>query len=107
MNYLTGKEKAEILHVEGVSMDNPQQMIDDFNFLRKTNPDLGKAVWHASFSFAPEDKGKVSEQLMKDIAKDYADKFGLEQYAVVKHNDTRHEHFHIVANQVKYDGKTV
>jgi hypothetical protein len=107
VNYLTGKEKAEILHVEGVSMDNPQQMIEDFNFLRKTNPDLGKAVWHASFSFAPEDKGKVSEQLMKDIAKDYADKFGLEQYAVVKHNDTRHEHFHIVANRVKYDGKTV
>lgn len=105
--YNLEKEKAEILQVEGVRMDTPQHMIDDFNHVRKVNPDLGKAVWHTSVSFAPEDKGKISEQLMKDIAKDYADKFNLEQYAVIRHNDAKHEHFHIIANRVKYDGKTV
>ena len=105
--YNLEKEKAEILQVEGVRMDSPQHMIDDFNHVRKVNPDLGKAVWHTSVSFAPEDKGKISEQLMKDIAKEYAEKFKLEQYAVIRHNDTKHEHFHIIANRVKYDGKTV
>lgn len=106
MNYLTEKEKAEILHVEGVRMDEPQHMIDDFNHVRKINPDLSKAVWHTSVSFPEVDRGKISDELMKDIAKQYADKFGLEQYAVIRHHDAKHEHFHIVANRVKYSGLT-
>lgn len=107
VNYLTEKEKAQILDVEGVRMDTAEHMTADFNRIRKLNPDLGNAVWHTSISFPEADKGKVNDELMKAIAKDYADKFKLEQYAVIKHSDTKHEHFHIVANRVKYDGKTV
>ena len=107
VRYNLEKEKAEILHTEGLRMDSPQHMIDDFNYVRKANPNLGKAVWHTSISFSPDDKGKVSDQLMKDIASDYADKFGLEQYAVIRHNDALHEHFHIIGNRVKYNGQTV
>lgn len=107
VNYLTTKDKAEILHAEGVRIDSPQHMIDDFNQVRKINPDLGKAVWHTSVSFPEADREKITDDMMKNIAKEYANKFGLEQYAVIKHNDTRHEHFHIVANRVSYDGKTI
>lgn len=107
VNYLTEKDRAEILQAEGVRMDTAEHMTADFNQVRKINPDLGKAVWHASVSFPEADRGKVTDELMKNIAKDYADKFGLEQYAVIKHNDAKHEHFHIVGNRVKYDGKTV
>jgi len=106
VGYVTEKKDAEILHVEGVRMDTPKHMTEDFNQVRKINPDLGKAVWHASVSF-PEVDGKVSNELMKDIAKDYADKFGLEQYAVIRHHDGKNEHFHVIGNRVKYDGKTV
>lgn len=105
VGYLTEKDKAEILQVEGVRLDTPGHMTEDFNQVRKMNPDLGKAVWHTSISFAPDDK--VSPEMMKAIAKDYADKFGLEQYAVIRHHDAKHEHFHIIANRVKYDGQTV
>lgn len=107
VNYLTEKDKAEILQAEGVRMDSPQHMTEDFNQVRKINPDLGKAVWHASVSFPEADRGKLTDEMMKNIAQDYANKFGLEQYAVIRHNDAKHEHFHIVANRVKYDGKTV
>jgi len=103
--YNTEKEDAEILKAEGVRTENPQQMIADFNEVRKLNPNLGKAVWHTSISFAPEDE--VSNELMLNIAKDYVDKFKLEQYAVIRHHDGTKEHFHIIANRVKYDGSTV
>lgn len=107
VGYLTEKDKAEVLQVEGVRMDSAQHMTEDFNQVRKINPDLGKAVWHASVSFPEADRGKITDELMKNIAQDYANKFGLEQYAVIKHGDTKHEHFHIIGNRVKYDGKTV
>lgn len=107
VRYNLEKEKAEVLLTEGLRTDTPEHMIEDFNFQRKTNPELGKAVWHTSVSFAPEDKGKITDEMMKSIAKDYANKFKLEQYAVVRHKDAPHEHFHIIANRVGYDGKTI
>ncbi len=107
VRYNLEKEKAEVLCAEGLRMDNPTHMTEDFNLVRKTNPELGKAVWHTSISFAPDDKGKVTDELMKSIAKDYATKFKLEQYAVIRHKDGKQEHFHIIANRVGYDGKTI
>ncbi len=107
VRYCMEKEKAEVLYTEGLRMDTPAHMTDDFNLVRKVNPDLGKAVWHTSVSFAPEDTGKVTDEMMISIAKDYAAKFKLEQYAIIRHKDTDHEHFHIIANRVGYDGHTV
>jgi len=107
VRYLTGKENAEVLQADGVRDFSAQQMTTDFNKIRKLNPKLEKAVWHASVSFPQEDRDRITADLMKEIARDYAEKFGLEQYAVVRHHDTKHEHFHIVANRVKYDGRTV
>jgi hypothetical protein len=105
VRYNLGRDQAEVLQAEGVRADCAQHMVDDFNHVRKQNPELSKSVWHTSISFAPEDK--VSEQLMKDIAKDYVDKFKLEQYAIIRHVDQGQTHFHIVGNRVKYDGQTV
>jgi len=101
------KEKAELLYTEGLRKGNAKEITEDFNLVRKINPDLGKAVWHTSVSFAPEDSKKVTDELMITIAKDYAAKFKLEQYAVVRHRDTDHEHFHIIGNRVGYDGHTI
>ena len=105
VNYLMEKQHSEVLHVEGVRMDTPKHMIDDFNFQSSARPDLGNKVWHASISFNHADK--PTPELMKQIAEDYCKKFGLDQYAVIRHNDTKHEHFHILGNRVKIDGTTV
>lgn len=103
--YLLEKEKGEVLKAEGVDATNSQTLTDGFNRTRILNRDLGKAVWHTSISFAPEDK--VTNELMVNIAKDYVDKFKLEQYAVIRHHDGKREHFHIIANRVRGDGTTV
>ncbi len=107
VRYCMEKEKSEVLFAEGLRIDTPAHMTQDFNMVRTINPDLGKAVWHTSVSFAPEDTGKVTAELMEAIARDYATKFKLEQYAVIRHKDTDHEHFHIIGNRVGYDGETV
>ena len=59
---------------------------------------------HTSISFAYEDN--VSNELMREIAREYVNRIGLKghQYLVVKHNDSKHQHLHIVANRVGYDG---
>ncbi len=107
VRYCMEKEKAEVLHSEGLRMDSAAHMTEDFNLVRKVNPDLGKAVWHTNISFATEDAKKVTNEMMIAIAKDYAAKFKLEQYAVIRHKDADKEHFHIIANRVGYDGHTV
>lgn len=107
MRYNLERDEAQVIHAEGVRVDSAQHMVDDFNHVRKQNPELGQAVWHTSVSFPPDDRAKVNEELMKSIAKDYADKFKLEQYAVIRHVDQGQEHFHIIGNRVKYDGQTV
>ena len=105
VRYNLERDEAEILHVEGVRADSVQHMTEDFNQLRKQNPELGKAVWHTSISFAPEDN--VTPELIKNITQDYIAKFKLEQYAVIQHHDQGQTHFHIIGNRVNYEGKTV
>lgn len=105
VRYNLEREQVEVIHAEGVRMDTAQHMTEDFNQLRKQNPELGKAVWHTSISFAPEDK--VSPELIKNITQDYIAKFKLEQYAVIQHHDQGQTHFHIIGNRVNYEGKTI
>jgi hypothetical protein len=69
------------------------------------NRNLTKFMWHQSSSFPPGEKptnGKII-----NIATDFASEFGFEQnqMLVFKHTDTKHEHFHIVANRLNYNGK--
>jgi hypothetical protein len=95
-------EKAEIIGGQGLDYDF---ITKDFNYVRKLNPKVEKAVWFASFSFAPGEE--VSNELMMEIADDYVKEFGFEQYLVVRHHDTNHDHFHFIGNRVKYDGTVV
>jgi type IV secretory pathway VirD2 relaxase len=84
-------------------------MTTDFERQCRLNPCLGRAVWHTSISFPPEEKEQVTNDKMAAIAVDYLQGMGLArgQYAVIRHDDRPHPHFHIVANRVADNGKTV
>lgn len=105
----TEKKQAEILEAVGVRADSPQNMTADFNRGRKLNPELGQAVWHTSISFNPDDAGKLTNETMLAVAHDYLTGMGLDQtqYAIVRHHDKEHPHFHIVANRVANNGQTI
>ena len=107
VRYVMEKDGAEVLDQSGVRSENSTVATQDFNTMRQQNPDVKNAVWHTSISFAHQDK--INNEQMREIAKDYVNKMELDksQYLVVRHNDTTHEHMHIIANRVQYDGNTV
>lgn len=64
-------------------------------------------VGHISLDFHPDDKPKMTDELMTEVAQDYMKKMGLTNtpYIVVRHYDKAHPHCHIVFSRVDYDGK--
>lgn len=84
------------------------QLIREFIEVSKLNPKVSKPVFHISVSFAHGDAGKLNAQDKADIAERLAKEFGFHhnQYVVIAHRDTGHEHLHVVANRIGYDGKT-
>ena len=102
-------KRAEVLEAVGVRANSASSMTADFNRGRLLNPELGKAVWHTSISFNPDDAAKLTNEKMLAVAHDYLAGMGLDQtqYAIIRHHDQPHPHFHIIANRVANDGQTI
>lgn len=103
-------KKAELLGSAGVRTDTVAHLVADFNLGRQLHPELGKAVWHTSLSFNPDDAAKLTGEKMRAIAEDYLQEMKLTgtQYAIIRHRDRPgHEHVHIIANRVADDGHTI
>ena len=107
VRYVMGKEESEILDQQGIRSANPTLATQDFNTIRRMKLNVKNAVWHTSISFAYEDK--LSNEQMKIISKDYLNQIGLidNQYLILRHHDTKHEHLHIISNRVGFDGALV
>jgi len=103
--------KGEILLSQGVRDFDQQAMVADFVRQAQMNSDLSRSVWHTAISFDPQDEARLvaNPQLMAQVASDYVQGMGLDQsqYVVIRHRDTDHSHFHIIANRVASDGQTV
>lgn len=101
------KKQAEVIYYNNCfgTMD---QVVTQLVEVRKLNPKLLKPVLHASFSFAYADAALLTKQQKADIAVAMSEEFGFDQnqFIVITHADTVHEHIHIVANRVGYDGRT-
>lgn len=101
------KKQAQVIHYNQC-FGNKKELIRQFIEVSKLNPKVSKPVFHASISFAYQDAGKLSIQDKIDIAQQLAMQFDFEnkQYVVITHKDTGHEHLHIVANRIGYEGPT-
>ena len=66
-------------------------------------------TFHASLSFAHEDKEKLDEGMLKAITLRYMDEmgYGKQPYYVYQHFDTAHPHIHIATVRVGSDGKKI
>ena len=86
---------------------NPRELAAEFGALRRRRPNLGKAVFHASLSAAPGEK--LTDDQWRDIGHRYLHGMGFDdnQYIIIRHTDTEHEHIHIVANRVTFAGGVV
>lgn len=104
INYVLGKDGAFVLAANQVSDEIVNDIVQDFKLVCMMRPRIKNVVWHTSVSFAHTDS--VDDDLLRSIAKDYLKEMGLNnhQYLIVKHTDTKHAHFHIVANRIGLDG---
>lgn len=86
----------------------PRELSREFGALRRLNPNLTKAVAHLMLSPAPGDPPLTDTQ-WQAIAERYAEAMGYAKTAWcgVVHNDTDHQHLHIMACRIDIHGKTI
>jgi hypothetical protein len=104
--YCSEKQDARILFQEGVS-GSVSDMGFYFDMFAEQRPGLSKPVFHTSLSFDYEDN--LTDEQMVQIGKDYLEQFGFKdnQYIIIRHLDTLHQHIHLIANRVEYEGGVV
>ena len=109
VHYVKGKEEARILASDGVLLTTTQDIIDSFEFQRQMNPRISKPVGHIALSFLPEDKDKLTDEMMTKIAREYMELMGIKdtQFLLVRHFDNGNPHCHLVYNRINNEGKTI
>ena len=109
VHYVAGKEEARILASDGVLLTSTQDIIDSFEFQRQMNPRISKPVGHIALSFLPEDRDKLTDEMMTKIAREYMEQMGIKdtQFLLVRHFDNGNPHCHLVYNRINNEGKTI
>lgn len=106
---LSKKEKAEILKAEGVRMEPKELTVKRFELQASMHSNVKKPVWHISLNFSEQDKNKLTNEKMVNIAEAYMQKMGIQdtQYLIVRHHDREHPHIHLCINRIDNDGKLI
>ena len=106
LEYDLDREKGVLLDTN-MAGENPRELAREFGAVRELRPGLGKAVFHASLSAAPGEQ--LSDEQWREIGQEYLAGMGFteNQYVISRHTDTEHEHIHILANRIGYDGQVV
>ncbi len=110
INYILDKEKnTRIIDFDGLRMKSKASLIRSFVIQASLNERVSKSVCHISLDFSAQDKDKLSNALMVQIARDYMKQMGIEntQYIIARHFDKEHPHIHLVFNRVDNNGKTI
>lgn len=83
------------------------EMTQEFNLIRELRPNVGKAVLHVSLNLPHSDH--LDDKEFASFGCDYLMELGLDnnQFIMYRHTDTEHKHIHIIANRVRYSGRTV
>jgi len=102
-------ESCELLEAEGVWADNAKDMIRSFAMQRSGRKEIKQPVGHIPISFAPEDKVRMTNDFMVELAKEYMLEMGIKntQYIIVRHHNTDNEHLHIVYNRIDNNLKLI
>jgi len=110
INYILDKAKqTEILATVGLRMKSKESIIRSFNTQAGLNPKVSKPVGHISLDFSAQDRDKLTNDKMVQIAKEYLSAMGIvnTQIIIGRHFDKEHPHLHLVFNRVDNNGKTI
>ena len=106
MAYDLAPEKGALLDTN-MAGETPRELAAEFGAIRALRPTLGKAVLHVSLTAAPGEQ--LSDDQWREIGQRYLAGMGFSehQYVLTRHTDTEHDHIHLVANRIGYDGQVV
>lgn len=109
IRYVTGKDEAKIIASDGVLLGTNAEMTQSFELQRQLNQRIKKPVGHIALSFKPEDKPRLTDELMAKIALEYMRMMGITdtQFLIVRHHNTDNPHCHIVYNRINNEGKLI
>ena len=109
VSYILDKDNARLIYAEGVRLKDKESIIHSFLVQHKLNPNISKPVAHISLDFSVQDKSRLTDRLMVDVAQEYMKKMGYKdtQYIIARHHDTDHPHIHMVINRIDNNGKRI
>lgn len=111
VNYANNPKKARLIDSKNVRLDSNAAIAVSMQGQAYDKPGrrLANPVYHISLNFAIEDKARLSDGIMAEIAREYMQRMGIvnTQYIGCRHTDTAHPHLHIVANRVDNNGNTI
>ena len=95
VNYVLQKPYAEPLGGRGLRNDRIDQIVDSFRMQASLNP-IAKPVAHISLDFSVQDKERLTNRMMMQIADEYLRRmgYGNTQVLIVRHHDREHPHLH-------------
>ncbi|MEA5599261.1 relaxase/mobilization nuclease domain-containing protein [Rivularia sp. UHCC 0363] len=121
LEYALEKEEAEIID-SNMGGYNPRQLAREFGAARRMRPNFQRACGHIILSLphreASHPQGEYHEHLDDEkyalIARRWlkemqflGDGLHKSQYVIARHQDTDHEHIHIIASRIRMDGSVV
>jgi len=110
LSYLLNKEKGELIGGNMIGQ-TPQELAKEFKLSRQLNPTIQRPVFHVSISLVnrPDYWESLSDQHWNSVAQKYLERMGFDdnQYVVVRHHDSEHDHIHMVASRGRLDSKAV
>jgi len=104
--YALGDAKDAELLAGNVTGRNPRALSKEFAVSRQLRPDIARPVWHTSLALPAGEH--LADDRWQAVIHDYLDGMGFDrdkhQFFAVRHNDTDHDHVHVITSRVGLDG---
>lgn len=108
VNYVLNRKEADVIATKGVRNIDKEAIIHSFETQARLG-NIAKPVAHISLDFSAQDREKLTNSKMIEIADEYMKKmgYGNTQVLVVHHTDREHPHLHLILNRVDFNGKRI
>lgn len=97
--------KAKLIY-SNMAGETPRELAKEFGQARKLRTDIRKPVWHCSLSL-PE--GEIlTEEKWQEVTDAFLKKMEVDpsnQFCIIRHSDTAHDHVHIALNRINLSGR--
>ena len=104
--YALGDKKNAKFVAGNVTGANPRALSSEFAVSRQLRPDVTRPVWHTSLALPAGER--LADDQWRAVIDDYMDGMGFDrdkhQFFAVRHQDTKHDHVHVIASRIGLDG---